>query len=106
MATSTIQSTGWKLAGTATGTNTVTMPTEYNEILLLAYRATTYLSIVVPKAEISSTSIYPRSGFYYRSDINDGAYFEVNSSTANLGRWYANNGAEVSSQVTFKLYYR
>ena len=107
MATSKINNPmAWKLAGTATGSNTVSMPTEYNEILLWAQRSTTYFTAVVPKAEISASTVYPRASFYYRADMNDGIYFEVNSSTAKLGQWVQNGGNSVISSATFKLYYR
>lgn len=95
----------WKLAGTATGTNTVNMPTEYNEILLAAKRNTTYFYVTVPKAEVVG-EIYPRFAFYYRADIADAGYFTVNSSTAKLGQWVVNGGTSVVNEATFKLYYR
>lgn len=107
MATSKINNPmAWKLAGTASGNAKVTMPTEYSEILLWAQKGTTYFTEVVPKNEISASSIYPRFAFYYRADVCVGGYFEVNSTDACCSQWVENGGTSYLTQVTFKLYYR
>lgn len=97
----------WKLKGTATGNNTVAMPTDYNEIMLVATGYSTYFfTAIVPKSEISSSNIAPRFASYYNASNNAGGYWLVNSSTASLGSYQENGGNNVLSQATFKLYYR
>lgn len=107
MATSTIRNPmAWKLQGTASGTgSTVNMPTDYNEIMLVAIYSTTSFFVTVPKSEISSTAIYPRFATYYNASSNAGGYFTVNSSTASIGSLVQNSGQAVTG-ATFKLYYR
>lgn len=97
----------WKLAGTASGTNTVAMPTDYNEVMLVVTGYSTYyFTMIIPKSEISSTNVYPRFANYYNTSNNAGGYCEVNNSTAKLSAFTENNGNVVVSQATFKLYYR
>ena len=99
-------SMAWKLKGTASGTgSTVNMPTDYNEIMLVAFYSTSSFFITVPKSEISSTAIYPRFATYYNTTSNAGGYFTVNSSTACIGSLVQNSGQAVTN-ATFKLYYR
>ena len=107
MATSTIKNPmAWKLKGTASGVgSTVNMPTDYNEIMLVATYSTYSFFSTVPKSEISSTAIYPRFATYYNASSNAGGYFTVNSSTASIGSLTQNSGQAVTG-ATFKLYYR
>lgn len=100
----------WKLQGTRTSgvdsTMQITMPTEYNEVLLWGSYNTIQFSAVVPRHEISSTAIYPRGAEYYNSTNNESVAFKVTSTEADLAGWYYNGGTGRTTGVTFKLYYR
>jgi len=107
MATSKINNPmAWKLAGTATGNNPVTMPTDYNEVLLWGLYGTVLFSAVVPKQEISNTGATPRGSFYYNASNNESIIFKVTSTEAKIEGWYYNSGSVRTSGLTFKLYYR
>lgn len=96
----------WKLKGTASGNTAVDMPTDYNEIMLVATGYSTfYFTVIVPKADISSSIIYPRFAFIYSASNYCGGYFKVNNSTANLDM-LMDSGTNRLSSATFKLYYR
>lgn len=96
----------WKLKGTASGNNTVAMPSDYNEILLWGSYGTVLFTAVVPKQEISSTAIYPRNSFYYNASTNEAVTFKVASTEAKIESWYYNSGNARTSGMIFKLYYR
>lgn len=107
MATSTINNPmAWKLAGTATNNNTVSMPSDYNEILLLGSYGTVQFFAVVPKQEINNTGTYPRCATYYNASNNEAITFKVTSTEAKIEGWYYNGGNARTSGLTFKLYYR
>lgn len=107
MATSKINNPmAWKLAGTATNNNTVSMPSDYNEILLWGLYGTVLFSAVVPKQEINNTGTYPRCAFYYNASTNEAVAFKVTSTEAKIESWYYNSGNARTSGLTFKLYYR
>ena len=106
MATSKINNPmAWKLKGTASGQNTVTMPTDYNEIMLVCEKSTFYFTVIISKNEINASFIYPRFAYIYSASNYCGGYFKVNSSTANLDNMM-DSGANIVSQATCKLYYR
>lgn len=110
MATSVIKrvnmGTSWKLQGTATDTNLVALPSEYEELLLVGrVDANNYwFSAIVPKAEVESTVRYPRTGFAYNASSNANCTFRINKSEAGIYLITHNNGTTLTG--TFRLYYR
>ena len=96
----------WKLKGTVTGANTIALPTEYSEIMLVATYSTYHFSAIIPKAEISASYIYPRFASYYNTSNNAGGYFTLNNASASIGNFSENNGTNRLPSATFKLYYR
>ena len=105
MATSIIKSNNWILKGAVTGTANVTMPTDYNEILLVAKHGTNIMSAVHTKDDVTSGQQYERLGAYYGNAGYISATIELTNTYAKL---YAFNesGSEVAASSTFKLYYR
>lgn len=96
----------WTLKGTATGKTAITMPTDFNEILLVGKMGAYYWTSVVPKDEISDTAILPRSASYYNASANAFITWRVTTSTAILELCSENSGTDKSSATTVKLYYR
>lgn len=107
MASSVIKNTmAWKLKGTATGTTSITMPTDFNEILLVGKMGAYYWTAVVPKDEISDTAILPRSASYYNASANAFITWRVTKSAMRLELCTENSGTDRTSATTVKLYYR
>lgn len=96
----------WKLQGTATGTTSIAMPTDFNEILLVGKMGAYYWTAVVPKDEISDTAILPRSASYYNTSANAFITWRVTKTAMRLELCTENSGTDRTSVTTVKLYYR
>lgn len=98
----------WKLAGTATGGTHISMPTEYNEILLVATGYSTYyFTATMSKSEVTSSMTALRFGTIYSGSVNSGGYWIVTTSEAYIGSWQENSGTvNAVPQSVCKLYYR
>lgn len=98
----------WKLAGTATGGAHISMPTEYNEIMLIATGYSTYyFTAIILKSEITSSMTALRFGTIYNANNNSGGYWIVTNAEAYIGSWQENGGTvNAIPQSVCKLYYR
>ena len=106
MATSKINNPmAWKLQGTASGQNTIALPSDFNELMWVVTYGTYFFQGIVCKSDVSVSDIYPRFTFYYNSSNYCGGYVRVNASTIRVDV-LNENGASKLSSASLKLYYR
>lgn len=95
----------WTLQGTASGSSTINVPSNYNELLAIPELEGYHGSIVIPKAELSSTNKNFNVGWAASSTGNGMFSLTCNSSTININLAIRDSQTKTAS-ATLKLYYR
>ena len=107
MATSTIKNPmAWKLKGSVVGRTPIAMPSDYNEVLVVAQNGINAVSATHPKADISNTAFVERLGGYYGNGGYLAASISISTSEAKLENFLQIGSGEATASTTFKLYYR
>ena len=107
MATGTIKNTAmnWTYWNKATGTNTVQLPTSFNELLLVASSSNAGVyDFIAVKDQLSTTSQSLRNGFYSSSSLS--GFCSVNVSTQSAGIGSFNQSGTLATNMELKVYYR
>ena len=106
----------WKLAGSAIGTNSISLPTTFNELLVVAEATESGFSptldmypictATIPKQALSSTNKYYALTNFNTNTSKEG-YCEIyaNLSSLNLYVWFS-NAIDIKSYATTTVYYR
>ena len=97
----------WTLVDTKTGSTSINLPANFNELLCVANvdNSGNKWSCVIPKNELSSTASYFRVGNYSFSNSNGTATIQVSLSSAKMYQLYWNETDKLSTS-TFTVYYR
>lgn len=97
----------WKLLGTKTGTTAINLPSAFNELLVTVSlgNTTVILTLSIPYLDLESSDRQYRGG--YATTTTNLVYISVTASktSINLGH-VQNNGSDVTSASTIKVYYR
>lgn len=96
----------WKLQGSLVGRTPIPMPSDYNEVLVVAQYGINAVSATHPKADISNTAFVERLGGYYDNAGYLSASISISASEAKLENFTGIGTGEISASTTFKLYYR
>lgn len=99
----------WKLAGSVTGgTNTVTLPENFNELLIIiriADNASVNVNINIPYTALTTAEVGYNGGYYQSSGVNAYARTLVTTTTAKIGIARLNNNDTLST-TSMRVYYR
>lgn len=97
----------WTLVDTKTGSTSINLPANFNELLCVANvdNSGNKWSCVIPKSELSNTASYFRVGNYSFSNSNGTATIQVSLSSAKMYQLYWNETDKLSTS-TFTVYYR
>jgi len=97
----------WKLAGTVTSTNQITLPQEYNELHMLVTTSTGVKIVYSIKKEVlTSTGQYFRKGYSALIETVFGrCILNISLTSANVYDFYLNGTNQVAT-VTMSVYYR
>ena len=96
----------WKLQGTVVGNTAIAMPSDYNEVLVVAQNGMNAVSATHPKADISNADLVERLGGYYANAGYLSASISLNVSEAKLVNFSQIGSGDATATTTFKLYYR
>lgn len=92
----------WKTAGQVTGTTSISLPSEYNEIFIISYAPTHYIYLqFIPRGALVSSERLIANGFqssYY------GTWY-VSETAVRLGS-YKDNGNDYKNACSTTVYYR
>jgi hypothetical protein len=98
----------WKLHATTTGTGTINLPTEYNELYIEISR-TGYtdpiMSICIPKTSLTASARTFRKGYYFNSSVHGAFASNISLTTYRTGDLYISGTAYNASALT-NIYYR
>lgn len=99
----------WKLAGSVTGgTNTVTLPENFNELLIIiriADNASVNININIPYTALTTAETGFNGGYYQGSNVNAHARALVTTTTAKIGIARLNNNDALNT-TSMRVYYR
>lgn len=98
----------WKLHTTITGTATINLPTDYNELYIEISR-TGYtdpiMSICIPKTSLTASARTFRKGYYFNSSVNGALGAVISLTTYKTIDLYISGTAYNSTALT-NIYYR
>ena len=98
----------WKLHATTTGTEKVTLPTEYNELYIeISESGSTdpIIPIYIPKESLTSSNKWFRNGYYFTSAVHGAATAVTTLTTYYTSDLYISGTAYNSSSLA-RIYYR
>ena len=98
----------WKLHITAYGTNTISLPHEYNELYIEIARSGNTdptMSLYIPKISLTDYDKVFKGGHYFNSSYNGAFTSTISLTTYKLDDLYINGVAENSTALT-NVYYR
>ena len=98
----------WKTAGTATGSNQVNLPAEFDELLIIVHggsSATTHFTFSIPYLALSSNEIGFTDGQYADAVASSRVRIYVSNSIAYLSMFTVDN-VDVLSSSTITVYYK
>lgn len=102
------KSNNWKLHATTTGTGTINLPAEYNELYIEISR-TGYtdpiMNLYVPRASLTASARTFRNGYYFNSSVHGAIGCVISLTTYRTGDLYISGTAYNSSALT-NIYYR
>lgn len=107
MATSKIECNGWKLQGTATGGNAISLPTSYSELFVVTEFSRARVTTAIPK-DIVGNGLSYYGGYYAASNNNIVASWKTSDNGANISLIYFLYDGSTSrlGDSTTKLYYK
>lgn len=98
----------WKLYATTTGTETITLPTAYNELYIeisVTNKTDPVIAIYVPKISLTTSNRTFRKGYYFTSGVHGAAASVITLTTYRTADLYVSGTAYNSSSLA-KIYYR
>lgn len=108
MATGTIISNNWRLWNTASGNNSITLPSKFAELMCevcVDNSEDNYTNVTVAKAMLSSTAKGFRSGGYGANTSSMATIVQITTTTAKIVQARL-NGTDKASTSVLKVYYR
>ena len=95
----------WKLVGTVTSNDQMTLPTSFNELYIEVTVSGVYFTYVIPRTTLSDTAKRFRSGFHGYSGNGSGVGIDVSTSSAQLVECAIDNEYKMINAST-TIYYK
>ena len=100
-----VDALGWKSLGSASGTNTISLPSGWKELNMCVYISNVYIPLFISRSWLESSTNYVRGGYYSSSQYNLGTTVVVSSGSAYIQK-IDQNGSDVTSNGKLKILYR
>ena len=97
----------WKLKDTATGTSSISLPSSFDELLVVVNYNDNRFTIHIPALYLSENDTKRfRSGAYLSSTTNYGCSVSVTAKSSIALTNFYSNSTDVTSSCTISVYYR